>query len=359
MHKSLKAKMNIKLEIRKRIVGIREDMEKNRIDTLLLSKPKNVLYLSGYETGQILITHDDAILWVKNLYRDIYELYHDRDYVFDIKSLKKNSVEKYITSKKFKKIGIEDLNLNRYDKLRGSIKAEFITMEIVENRRAVKSKNEIELLKKSADIAVKGMNRAYEVVQENVSEIDAVAEIEYTIRKLGSETPPFYDGMLLAYGPNGSDIHARASAKNIRNGLVVVDLGARYSGYYSDISRTIPVGNLRKNEGKTLEFVRNLELEVIDRIKVGVKAVELHSYVNKRIKRLGYEFYHSTGHGIGLEVHEKPSLGSESKDILKENMVFTIEPGVYIPKKFGVRFEDMILLTRNGPRILTVDGELY
>jgi Xaa-Pro aminopeptidase len=217
----------------------------------------------------------------------------------------------------------------------------------------VKTGYEIEMLKKAAGIASLGMKKAYSVVKEGVGELDAVAEIEHTIRKLGSETPPFQHGMLLASGKNSADIHAHASRQKIKKGLVVVDLGGRVNGYYSDMTRTIPVGKISKKEKELTEFTRNLELEAVDRIQPGMKACEIHHFIESRLKKKRFNFYHSAGHGVGLDVHEKPALGPESKDILQENMVFTVEPGIYIPNKYGIRFEDMVLLTKKGCKTLT------
>jgi len=204
------------------------------------------------------------------------------------------------------------------------------------------------------------MEKAYEIInniekdKKGMREIDIAAEIEYEIRRAGSETPPFGEGMLLASGQNSADIHAHSRQNLItRNSVVVVDLGAKYSGYYSDMTRTILTGELNSSDKNLLEFVRNLEHECIDRLYEGMPATELYEFAEKKIKGRGFKFYHSLGHGVGLDVHELPNIGPESEDVLKSGMVFTIEPGIYIPKKFGIRFEDMVLLKKNGIDILT------
>ncbi|MBM3309399.1 MAG: M24 family metallopeptidase, partial [Candidatus Altiarchaeales archaeon] len=281
------------------------------------------------------------------------DLYNSREYPFEVRVYKENAVKQKIKTLKCRKLGVENLSASHFKKLKGTLECRLKQTDIVEEQRAVKTGYEIEMLNKAAAIASGGMKKAYSVVKKGVRELDAVAEIEHTIRKLGSETPPFQHGMLLASGKNGADIHAHASRQKIEKGLVVVDLGGRYQGYYSDMTRTLAVGKISKKEKELVEFIRNLQLEAVDRIHLGMEACEIHHFIESRLEKKGFKFYHSAGHGVGLDVHEKPTLSSESRDILKENMVFTVEPGVYIPNKFGIRFEDMILLTKKGCKTLT------
>lgn len=345
-------------EIKNRVDKVRADIEMHNLDAFLVSIPENVFYLTGRESGQTLVSKDDAVLWVKDLYRKIYrDLYSSNNYIFDVRTYKKDMIRRQIKKLKIKNLGIENPSVKNYNKLKDELgSTNLVISDIIEKRRMIKSDYETGLIRKSARIAKKGMDTAYSVVQEGIFELYAAAEIEFEIRRNGSETPSFREGMLLASGGNSADIHAKPSMKKIEDGLVVVDLGAKYSGYYSDMTRTIPVGRLSLKEKKILEFVKNLEMETIDRLKTGTKAADIHNFVEKRIRMAGYRFYHSAGHGVGLDVHESPSLSSESEDIIKRGMVFTIEPGIYIPNRFGVRFEDMVLLKGNKTEILTECG---
>jgi len=351
----IKNKMGIISEVNERLRRARAELENNEIDALLVTNTKNLRYLTGRDTGRALIGRNDAFLWVKELYLDLYsELYSNEGYEFEVRIYEEGAIRKFINKSRIKRLGIENIGISEFNRLSKEIKGKLIPCNIPETLRAIKSRYEIKLLKKSADMAKKGMEKAHRVVNEGTRELDAVAEIEYEIRTLGSETPPFGEGMLLASGASGADIHAFAEMKRIRSGSpVVVDLGARYRGYYSDMTRTLVVGRLSKKEKDLLEFVENLELEAIDRVDVGTKASEIHKFVEEEMKKKGYKFYHSTGHGIGLDVHEIPNIGPDSEDVLREGMVFTIEPGIYIPGEFGIRFEDMILLKRNKIEMLT------
>jgi len=347
--------MITRYELKKRVKRLHSSMEKKEINSFLISNPRNVEYLTGRDTGRILLTKDKDFLWVKELYLDIYsDLYSSSGYPFDVEVYEKNSIKRKIKKSRIRKLAVENLNFLDYDKLKKELGINLVVTDLVEKQRAIKSRYEIESLRRSAHIAMKGMKKAFEVVREGVREMDALSEIEYEIRKRGSESPPFESGMLLASGKNSANIHARASWMRIKKGsLVVVDLGARYNGYFSDMTRTIEVGKINAEKRKIMEYVREIQDETIDRIEVGVKAEDIHNFVEREMEKRGYRFYHSTGHGIGLKVHELPNIGPESGDILKDGMVFTIEPGIYIPEKFGVRFEDMILLKRNRVEILT------
>ncbi len=342
--------MDTMREIGKRIGNLRGSLEREGVDAILLSNPSNLRYLTGNETGRALISKDIAVLWLRELYMDIYSFSRE----FDVRAEEKDAIRHYIEKSGIKKLAIENIPINLYERRKEEFHIELIPTNIVERLRAVKSGYEIEFLRNSAGIAKKGMNRAKEFIRDGTNELDAVAEIEYTIRKSGSESPPFGEGMLLASGPGGANIHAHAGMKKIREGeIVVVDLGARVKGYYSDMTRTIPVGKPDPLAEEILQFTENLEAEAIDRIHPGITAGEIHDFVNRKIEDRGYKLYHSTGHGVGLDIHELPNIGPKSEDVLQEGMVFTIEPGVYVPKKFGVRFEDMLLLGRNKVEILT------
>ena len=346
--------MNFALEIRNRVKEAQETLSAGKIDALYVSNPKNVLYLTGRESGRILLTEKKAYLWVRDIYTKVYRnLYNSKNYPFEVGVYEDDSVEKKVKSLKCRTVGVEDVSVGYFKSIRKRLKCKLKATSIVEEQRAVKTEYEISMLKKSASIASGGMKKAYKVVRKGVIELDAVAEIEHAIRKLGSETPPFNEGLLLASGSRGANIHANASTSRIKRGLVVVDLGGRYKGYYSDMTRTIPVGKLNKKEGEMMEFIHNIELESIDMIQPGVKACGIHDFIESELEKKGFKFHHAAGHGVGLEIHENPRLGPKSKHVFKENMVFTVEPGIYIPGKFGIRFEDMVLLTKKGCKILT------
>jgi Xaa-Pro aminopeptidase len=342
-------------EIGKRIKKLRLLMEEKDMDALLVTSPKNTTYLTGRDTGRLLVTKDSGFLWTREIYREIYSsLYEDKAYPMEVAVYEKDAVKKRIMEIGIKRLHVDNPPVMGFDSIKQDLGMELIATEAIEEQRRVKTKLEIELLRKAAVIAITGMKRAYDVIRPGVTEMDALAEVEYAIRKAGSDAPPFDDGMLLASGENSADIHARAGWQKIKKGsTVVVDLGGRFYGYYSDMTRTIPVGVIDQQAKDLLEYVDNLRAEAIDMLKPGVVAGDVHAFVEKDLERSGYKFYHSTGHGVGLNIHESPSISRESPDVLREDMVFTIEPGVYLAGKYGVRFEDTVLLKKNGVELLT------
>ena len=342
-------------EIGNRVKRLHALMDVNGMDALLVTAPKNVLYLSGRDTGRLLLTCDGDFLWTRELYKEIYQdFYSDRRYPHEVLIYEKDAVKNHIRGMGIKCLYVDNPPVMAFEKLGKDTKVKLKASAIVEEQRAVKTQLEMDLLRKAADIAVTGMHKAYDVVSEGVKEIDALAEIEYAIRKAGSDAPPFEDGMLLSSGAGSADIHARASSKKIENGsTVVVDLGGRVYGYYSDMTRTISVGSIDPKTRDLVEYVDNLRGKAIDMLEPGIIAGDVHAFIEQDMDRKGYKFYHSTGHGVGLNVHENPGIGRDSKEILAENMVFTIEPGIYIPGKCGVRFEDTMLLKKRGAEIIT------
>jgi len=345
--------MDFNRELSDRIKGVQRILREKTLDALTVSSESDLRYIYGVESGRGVITRRSCILWVRDLYLGVYENFFN-GVPYEVREYVRGGIESYFKRSKPARVGFEDVSYNSYKSLKKRFKLmRPVCVDIVGELRKIKSPLEVSLMEKSAKIACAGMKTARKVVKDGVSELHAVAEIEAEIRRRGSESAPFDAGMILASGKNGADIHAHPSFKKIGRGPVVVDLGAKYRGYHSDMTRTLSVGNLTKTEKKIIEEVENIKDEAIDACKPGVLASEVCTLAQKRIEGLGYKFYHFLGHGVGISIHEAPSLSPDSKEILCEGMVFTIEPGIYIPKKFGSRFEDTLLLTKNGAKVLT------
>lgn len=331
-------------------------MEEQKISAVLITDKRNVFYLTGKSFGNLLITKNLEMLFLGDLYRKIYEeFYEHKKHIFETYQIESKEeffkkLSEILKKLKIKLLLVDNKNVETLENLKRKLKVSLKYIDILREMRAIKSEYEIFSLRKSANIAKKVMKKAYSIIREGVKETDAIAEIEAMIRKLGSEEPPFGNGVLLSSGKDSAEIHPilRKGKKIKENCFVVLDLGAKINGYYSDMTRTMKISDLSTEDEKIFEFVKNLEMEIIDKVDDSTKAKELHKFAENEIKKLGYKFYHSLGHGIGLDVHELPNLSSDSKDVLSKGMVFTIEPGIYIPKKFGVRFEDMILLNKKG-----------
>ncbi|AJD91756.1 dipeptidase [Jeotgalibacillus malaysiensis] len=220
--------------------------------------------------------------------------------------------------------------------------------------RVVKTKSEIELLKEAAALADFAIETACSELEEGKSELEVLAKVEYELKKKGI-TEMSFSTMVLT-GENASSPHGTPGQTKIKKGdLVLFDLGVVYQGYCSDITRTVAFGEITDRQREIYDTVLKAEMTALAMVKPGVKSSELDLAARKVIEDAGYGEYfpHRLGHGLGLNVHEYPSITSESDITLQAGMTFTIEPGIYVPGVAGVRIEDDVLVTENGYETLT------
>ncbi|MFA4836175.1 MAG: M24 family metallopeptidase, partial [Dehalococcoidia bacterium] len=206
----------------------------------------------------------------------------------------------------------------------------------------------------AAALADAAEDHASEILKPGMTEKELAWKLERFMREKGSEVLPF--DIIVASGPNSALPHARPSDNEILPGTpVVIDLGARFDGYTSDITRTICLGEPSRKFADIYRIVHEAQLAALRKVRAGMSGGEADSLSRETIVKAGYgeAFGHGLGHGIGLETHELPSLGQNSTDILQNGMVFSIEPGIYLQGWGGIRIEDMVLLEGNGPRVLT------
>ncbi len=184
---------------------------------------------------------------------------------------------------------------------------------------------------------------------ENKTEKQISKLIEELIYEYGGESMSF--SPIVASGPNSADPHHASNSRIIKKGdIVVLDYGAKYKGYCSDITRTIAIGEMSEEAKKIYNIVREAQQNGIDAVKKGILAKDIDYATRKIIASYGYGLYfiHRTGHGIGLDVHEDPFITSSNSEVIQNGMVFTIEPGIYLPNKFGIRIEDDVLVNEKG-----------
>ncbi|MEM2878004.1 MAG: Xaa-Pro peptidase family protein [Candidatus Hadarchaeales archaeon] len=252
-------------------------------------------------------------------------------------------------------IGFDVLSRETVRKMRVAHDASYRSApDLVLEVRKVKFPDELALLRRSAMIASKGMRCAAECISQGISEIELAAEVEREMRRAGSDGTPF--GTVVASGPNSWMPHAGAGDRRIRKGdLVVVDLGATYRGYASDMTRTFSVGASGKAE-KLVQAVKKAQTAALKLVRDGKMARDVDGEARRVIGQAGYSRFclHGSGHGVGLDIHELPSLSPVSKDVLKRNMVLTVEPGVYVPGLGGARWEDTVRVMKSGYSQLTV-----
>lgn len=234
-------------------------------------------------------------------------------------------------------------------------KLKFLDLKgLVSELRAVKEGEELRRVSRACSIAARAFRIVGPRIRPGRTELSVADELESVMRRMGAESVAF--DLIVAAGPNGALPHHRTSAKLIRRDeAVVVDFGCTYKLYRSDMTRTVFTGIPRGEFKRVYEIVERSQREGIRALGPGVAAGRIDKVCRDVIAEEGYgdRFIHSTGHGVGLDIHENPRIGPGSKETLRAGMVVTVEPGIYLLNRFGVRIEDTLLVTRNGSRLLT------
>ncbi|MCL2080488.1 MAG: aminopeptidase P family protein [Oscillospiraceae bacterium] len=226
--------------------------------------------------------------------------------------------------------------------------------------RAVKEPWEIERMKAAQRIAERAFLEVLDVISAGMTEKQAAAELIYRMLRLGADKPSF--DPIVVSGPNSSLPHGEPGDRELQKGdFVTVDFGCSLDGYCSDMTRTVAIGYATDEMREVYGVVRKAQLAGIAAAKAGVLGMDIHNAADEVIRNAGYGEYfgHGFGHGIGMEVHEDYNASPGEKRVLEAGMVISAEPGIYIPGKFGVRIEDVIVLRENGcENLMTLDREL-
>jgi len=226
----------------------------------------------------------------------------------------------------------------------------------VETKRIIKNKQEIKTIRRSVKISKKVFKHIQKTIKPGLTEREICAEIERKMKQEGAHAPAF--DTIVASGPNSSRPHAAVTNRKIkRSDIVLVDFGADFNGYNSDLTRVVFLGKISTLFRQIYSIVLEAQEKAISRVKPGVKISEIDKIARETIAKRGYGkyFLHATGHGIGRQVHERPNISLKNQDLLKPGMIFTVEPAIYFPGKFGIRIEDMVLVTGKHCEVLTDD----
>jgi len=330
-------------------------------DAFLITDQINMLYLSGFPGAACLLLHrnGDDMLYVYNVN---YEQAKEEVKDFHVVLVKRSEdlmkeVASCITNLRIGKVAVDVLSYENYRSLADSLRSRAMLKmqgKLLWELRKVKDKAEIELMRKAGEFTSKGIKTAYEIIRPGVREYEVAAEIEYAMRKCGSCGTAF--DTIVASGSRSAFPHGGCTDKEIQEGdLVVVDVGAVYRYYRSDMTRTVVAGKPSGKQQKIFEIVREAQVKACEAVSTEVTAKYLDGIARKIIEDAGYgKFYvHGLGHGVGLEVHEPPTLNQESNDKLVVGNVVTIEPGIYLPGCGGVRIEDTVLVQKGKAEKLT------
>ena len=259
---------------------------------------------------------------------------------------------------KCKNIAIDysNFNLNSYRELKKQFKCKTkdILLECMK-LRDTKTEKEMEYLRKSCGYADKILQKTIKNFKDFKTESDVSAFLSYETQKSGLELS---FPSIVASGKNGSMPHYQPKNTKLNKGLCVIDFGVKYRGYCSDMTRTVSIGKPSKNEKEMYNLLLKIQNGCINLVKDGIKCHELYDYTVKELGKYAKYFTHGLGHGVGIEIHEIPNLKLNSQDKITDNKVFTIEPGVYFPGKFGIRIEDTLLFKKKTQVLTKTTKEL-
>ena len=353
---------------KKRINKLRNLLDNTQ--AALISNANNVYYFSGIQNceGYVIVTEDEAYLFVDFRYSEFAQKKCTSCKVVEFSSLYENFKDI------FRKSGVksifvenESVSLSLYDKLLKefnsvgvSVISDYTLVNTINNIRIIKSEDELSLIAEAQHITEKAYNEVLNLLKPGISERRIAVELEYLLRKNGADGVSF--DLITITGKNTSLPHGVPGENEISEGdFFTMDIGALYKGYHSDMTRTVAVKNCSDYQREIYDIVYKAQTTALSKVKSGVKASDIDKTARDIITKAGYgkNFGHSTGHGVGLDIHEKPFVSSKSETILSENMIITVEPGIYLKNSFGVRIEDMVLVKQDGySNFVTLPKEL-
>lgn len=343
-----------------RIKKVRNFLSEENIEGIFVSSYENRRYLSGFtgSNGYLIITQDLLLLITDPRYTEQAEK-EAPDFKVITHGLNAfETIKKSIQEIKINRLGFETKEITDYQ-IRSikDILPEILWFPIEDfgiRDRAVKDEEEIKYIKKAVEIADCAMVKLKEIIKPKMTEKQIAAELGYLLAKEGSDGPAF--GTIVASGKRSSLPHGTPSEKPVENGeMIVIDYGACYKGYMSDITRTIWVGEQEDRMIEIFNIVLQAQLAAINVIKPGISCKDIDMAHRKVFIENNVEQYslRGLGHGVGLQIHEYPRVVMNNEEKIEEGMIFTVEPGIYIPDFGGVRTEDVVLVTSSGCQVLT------
>ena len=333
---------------------------------VLITSDENRVYFSSFRSsaGAVLVTKNSATLFVDFryylaakaqacidvvCYNKLYESIND--------ALKRESIDSIIIEEQ--SVTVSRLELFR-ENLSAQIVTDFKLSEKILDMRTIKSQYEIDCIKKAQSISEKSFVELLNMIKAGVSEMSLALELEYMMKKYGAQRSAF--DIIAVSGANSALPHGVPTDKTICEGdFITFDFGAVVDGYHSDMTRTIALGFATDKMIEVYNTVLDAHMLAAKTVKEDISCADVDLAARKFIESKGYgEFFgHTTGHGVGLEIHEKPTIYKTNKNPLNRGTIITIEPGIYVPDEFGVRIEDMYLVTKSGSEDLaTLDKEL-
>ena len=345
-----------------RLKSIYSVLKQRKLDGLLVSLPANISYLteSLSRDSYLLVSFKENIYFTDSRYME-----EARGFLKDNFLLKEcngsvfQHIAETVSSLGLNNLGFEEryLPYAEFVKVKQGSRGKFNlipTHSIIEDKRQLKDDQEIIKLRKATQITAMALEHIKQFLVPGVKEIEVVAELERFIRYQGARSSAFE--IIVASGPNSSQPHHLSGERKLKNNeLVLIDLGVDYQGYKSDLTRVLFLGKINTLVRKIYGIVLKAQDLAIQRSRPGAEMAEIDRVAREYIAAQGYGecFTHNLGHGFGLEVHEAPHLSGREASAMKPRMTFTVEPGIYLPGKFGIRIEDMVLITTKGCEVIS------
>ena len=327
-------------------------MREKKIPALFVSKPENIVYLSGFHSSncQLILAGEQNILFTDFRYieaaeslSEIYQL---------VLTDREHTVPDYLKTFDIADIAIEEetVNVSVYKQLQKSVSGSILRGDgLIEDIRSIKDEKELSAIMKAEALGDHCFSHMLNFIRQGMTELEVSREIGLFFLKNGAERLSF--DTICVSGERTSLPHGEPTGKRIEKGdFITLDFGCVVDGYCSDMTRTLVLGKASTEQKELYQIVLSAQLAACGAVRAGITGAAADRAARDVIAEAGYGemFGHGTGHGVGLEIHEAPTLNPGSGEILQEGMTVTIEPGIYLPKKFGVRIEDLSIVTVSG-----------
>lgn len=342
-----------------RVEKLRKKMQEENLDSFLITSPYNLRYLTNFTgtTGLAVITLEKAFFITDFRYTEQaaaqaqgFEIIKNVGPIFE-------EVADLVQKEGLRELGFEETTVSflEYSVLEEIIDAQLIPISgMIEELREIKDEEEIAIIEKACSIADLAYDHILKMIQPGMTEIEVANQLDFYMRSLGASGVSFET--IVASGLRSAMPHGVASKKIIEQGdLITIDFGCYYEGYVSDMTRTFAIGDPGEQLKEIYQIVLEAQLAVLEVAKPGVTGKQLDAVARDYITKHGYgeAFGHSTGHGIGLEIHEGPNVSVRAEKQFVPGNIITDEPGIYLPGIGGVRIEDDLLITSDGNRVLS------
>lgn len=331
-------------------------------DAILISYPPNISYLTAYPSRDswLLRVKDKNFYLTDSRYtEEAKQKLGEGFQVVETRGSFIQAVARCCRQEKIRRLGFEEKHISfaQYQKLKARLAKDTILFPAggrIEKLRQIKTPQEIRYIREAVRITIKAFNFICGYLKPGMKEMEVAGRLEYFLRNNGAQASAF--DIIVASGPNSSFPHHISGTRKIRDGEpVLIDMGAGYNGWKSDLTRVFFLGKINSLQRKIFNIVRAAQQKALKEIRPAAPISRIDAAARQYISRNGYGgfFTHALGHGIGLEVHEAPGISAKHKEKIKAGMVFTVEPAIYLPGKFGIRIEDMVLVTQKGVEVIS------